>query len=81
LFGGVMELIKFFLLVLILNYVSTEPSHSDEHEDAFHVILETLKLNETLRLEDVNSILTTLQINNCSNATQRKVPTYTIVTK
>ena len=75
-----MELMKYFLLVLILN-VSTEPSHSDEHEDAFHVILETLKLNETLRLEDVNSILTTLQINNCSNATQRKVPTYTIVTK
>ncbi|CAB3997752.1 ---NA---, partial [Paramuricea clavata] len=72
-----MDLVKCLLLVIILNYVSTEPSHSDKHEDAFHSILETLKLNNTLlRLQDVNVILTKLGlIHDCSNATKHKCVT------
>ena len=68
-----MDLLKSLLLVVILNNVLTEPLHSDEHEDAFHIILNFVKSNDTLRLEDVNSILTKLQIHDCSNATQHKV--------
>ena len=55
-------------------YVPTETVHHDEHEeDAFHSILETMKVNDTLRLQDVNSILTKLEIHECSNTTQHKV--------
>jgi hypothetical protein len=76
LFVEVMDLVKCLLLVIILNYVSTQPSHSDQHEDAFHSILGTLKLNNTLlRLQDVNVILTRLGIHDCSNATKHKVQT------
>jgi hypothetical protein len=35
LFGGVMELLKCLFLVLLLNNVATESSHSHEHDDAF----------------------------------------------
>ena len=55
----------------------TEPAHSEEHKDAFRSMMDTLGLNETLRLEDVNSILTQLDIRHCSNATNKvQIVTY-----
>ena len=68
-----MELLKFLFLISMFCRVSlTEPTHSEgREEDAFHSIVNTLGLNETLRLEDVNSILTQLEIHDCSNATNK----------
>ena len=73
-----MELFKCLFLISIIKYASTELSHSDEHQDAFDSILETLKLNDTVRLlqrADVSNVLEMLGIQNCSNVKQHKVAT------
>lgn len=74
-----MELLRCLFLILVFSCVSlTEPVHSKGHEqDAFHSIINTLGLNETLQLEDVNSILTQLEILDCSNSTNKvRIVTY-----
>ena len=68
----VMEVLKSLFLVLFMIFVPSKGLHSDG--DAFKDILMTLNSTETsLRLENVNSILSTLRLHNCSNATQHEV--------
>lgn len=69
-----------FFVSLFSCVLLTEPVHPGEHgPDAFHSILNTLGLSETLQIGDVNSILAKLEIHNniCSNASN-KVHSHTV---
>lgn len=67
-----MELRGCLLVLLFLQLVSIEPLLSHEHNDAFHRIIDKLKLNNPLQVDDVNSILRVIGIH-CSNDSRHKV--------
>ena len=61
-------------MVIFLDFVSRsgETVHSDNHHDyGFGKILNTMKLNNSLELQNLTTLLTSLGIHDCTNKTGR----------